>query len=250
MPTGIRAVAALGRIVAAMRRVEQNWRGLRPNERVEQIARAVMGELTTVGVTNPNLQVARFPGLSGQFDFGPWTLQVDEGMAMGKVTESHIPKVAELGDTITHEARHCEQWFRMARYLAAERRAKGMLVTGLELGNRLGIRSAQATQAAAAAPALTREESQEAQEWYESVYGSQSSFRSQTYRTNLRSTGTGTGGDWQISQYTRYQRALAEEEDAWNTGTELQRLFLQHYVGVAPPTLMRHQPVRRGVSQY
>src|SRR5580658_1206785 len=139
MPTGLRQVACLNRIVAAMRAVEGTWTSLLPKQRTEAIANAVLAELRLILVAPPQLEVAIFPGLSGQFDFGPWKLQVDQGMAVGKVGQSPIAKIAELGDTITHEARHCEQWYRMARLLAAERRAKGILVDGREIGKRLGI---------------------------------------------------------------------------------------------------------------
>jgi hypothetical protein len=250
MPTGLRQVACLNRIVAAMRAVEGTWTSLLPKQRTEAIANAVLAELRLILVAPPQLEVAIFPGLSGQFDFGPWKLQVDQGMAVGKVGQSPIAKIAELGDTITHEARHCEQWYRMARLLAAERRAKGILVDGREIGKRLGINNmAVCNQAAGAAPLMGIEKT-EAEDWYNSVYGSQASFREQTYSTQLRPTGLQTGSDWQGSKFARYQRALAEEEDAWSTGTELQNLYLAFHPGVPATQMTRHQPVRAGISTY
>lgn len=253
MPTGLRNPVALGRIVAAMRASEASWTGSLPQQRVQSIATAVLAELQLIGVTLPTLQVANFPGLSGQFDFGPWTLQVDMNMAVGRVTDTpaqRIAKIAALGDVITHEARHCEQWFRMGRLLAAQRRAQGLFVDAREIANRLGINNGPPAAAAAAAPALVGIDRQEAEDWYASVYGARASFREQTYATELNATGTGTGNDWQDSQYARYQRALAEEEDAWGTGTEIQRLYLLHHPGVAVPALTRHAPVRQGVTTY
>ena len=250
MPTGLRSLAALNRIVAAMRALEGTWSSMLPKQRSEAIANAVLAELRTLMIPVPQLEVGIFPGLAGQFDFGPWKLQVDQGMAVAKVGQSPVPKIAELGDTITHEARHCEQWYRMARLLAAERRGKGILVDGREIGQRLGINNQVVCNQAAAAPALIGIEKIEAEEWYASVYGSQSSFRSQTYSTSLRSTGSQMGTAWQGSQFARYQRALAEEEDAWSTGTELQNLYLAFHPGTAAAHMARHQPVRSGVSSY
>ena len=229
---------------------ENTWAGSLPQQRTEAIANAVLNELRQLQVAVPLLQVGSYGGLSGQFDFGPWNLQVSTNMAMGRVGQSPVPVIAELGDTITHEARHCEQWYRMARLLAAERRAKGLLVDGREISQRLGIDNMAVCQQAAAAAPLTGIEKSEAEEWYGSVYGSQSSFRDQTYATKLKSTGLNTGADWQQSQFTRYQRALAEEEDAWSTGAELQRLYLAHHPGVAPIQLSRHSPIRQGISTY
>lgn len=250
MPTGLRQQIVLNRIVNAMVALENTWAGSLPRQRVETIANAVLNELRTLQVAVPLLEVGGFGGLDGQFDFVPWNLQVSTNKALGRVGQSPVPVIAELGDTITHEARHCEQWYRMARLLATERRAKGMLVDGREISQRLGINNLAVCQQAAAAAPLTGIEKSEAEEWYQSVYGSQSSFREQTFATKLKSTGAGTGVDWQQSQYARYQRALAEEEDAWNTGAELQRLYLANHPGVPPIRLTRHTPVRQGISSF
>lgn len=254
MATGIRIPAALGRIATAMRVVEQQWMTLRPAQRVKGIADAVLLELQNIHVAVPRLEVAKLPGVSGQFNFITWTLQVNEDTAIAKLNPDPVQAararttiIAELGDTVVHEARHCEQWYRMARYLAGERRAKGILVTGRELSQRLGIDDPAVCQQAANALPLGLAEKQEAVEWYESVYGSQSSFRQNTFALSL--TRTGNGGDWQSGQFTRYQRALAEEEDAWNTGLELQNLYLAG-TGIAPTQLTGHAPVCQGVAQF
>jgi len=249
MATGIRDQAALQRIAAAMRNVQQNWLGLLPRQRVDGIVDAVLAELAAINVTPPAVEVGALPGLDGQFDFGPWTLQVNEQKAIGRVGQDPTPVIAELGDTLTHEARHCEQWFRMARLLVADRRARGMLVDGREVSNRLGIDNAVVCQQASLQPLVHPIERREAEEWYASVYGSNASFREQTFATQLQPTGSGTGQAWQTSQYARYQRALAEEEDAWNTGRELQRIFLAG-TGIAPVALQRHVPIRQGISTY
>lgn len=252
MPTGLRNPLVIGRIVAAMNTALGNWAGSIPMQRASGIANVVMAELRAINVLAPNLQVANFPGLAGQFDFAPWTLQVDMGMTVGRVGQTQndiVSKIAELGDTIAHEARHCEQWFRMARLLADQRRAKGLMVDGRELANRLSI-SMQAGNAASAAGPLSVPERREAEEWYESVYGSAASFRQTTYATKLKPTGGLSGNDWQTSSYSRYQRGLAEEEDAFALGTEVQRQFLQGFPGVQPPAYSRHAPVRSGVTSY
>ncbi|MEM7666379.1 MAG: hypothetical protein AAF250_11035 [Pseudomonadota bacterium] len=253
MPTGLRNPAVIGRIVAAMAASEANWAGSLPRQRTLAIANIVVAELRAIGVTPPAVQVATFPGLAGQFDFGPWTLQVDMGMAIGRVGQTQdemIAKIAELGDTVTHEARHCEQWFRMGRLLASQRRARGLFVDGREICNRLGIDNRAVGDAAAGAGVMTNAERLEAEEWYESVYGGGSGFREQTFALELNATGRATGNAWQTGAYARYQRGLAEEEDAFGIGTAVQRQYLQPHPGVNAPQMTRHAPVRRGVTTY
>jgi hypothetical protein len=72
--------------------------------------------------------------------------------------------VAKLADTVYHEFRHCERWFRMARFL----------VTKKEPADRISaLMSIELKTAAEAAklPPLAGEELKEGEAWYEAVYG-------------------------------------------------------------------------------
>ncbi|HXT58802.1 MAG TPA: hypothetical protein VN699_09200 [Pirellulales bacterium] len=254
MPTGIRQPIHLNSIVAAMQAVEANWLALSAQQRCEQIAASVRAALIACFVPAPTLTVANLGGgLNGQFDFGPWTLRINSNMAnqIGAQTAKEV--IARLGDVITHEARHCEQWWRMLRLIVGDMRAKGLQPSASALGGKFQGVSTTIVGQAVGAPPLALPEVPETRAWYESVYGSQSSFRDiNVYGRNLRPTGgqfANVGAQFQASEFARYQRGLAEEEDAHQTGRAIQQLFLQGS-GLLPQTLVGHKPIAQGIAQY
>jgi len=256
MATGLAQPQHLSNIVAAMRTVETNWMALSAQQRCQQIAAAVTNALRALFVPVPTLQVANLgAGLNGQFDFAPWTLKISN-MAIGNVQQNAAQRkevIAKLGDVITHEARHCEQWWRMARLVVGDMRAKGVMPSAPVLAGKLEGVSRVVLAQAIGAPPLTPPEAQETMAWYVSVYGSGASFRSiNVYGRNLRPTGgkfADVGQQFQNSEFARYQRGLAEEEDAHQVGREIQKLFLLGS-GVQPQTLVGHRPIAQGIARY
>lgn len=256
MPTGIQQGIHLNSIVAAMQAVEGNWMGLSPQQRCQQIAGAVIAALQANFVPAPQLDIGNLGGgLNGQFLFVPWSLQINNNMAIGVgLTPNQLKEViARLGDVITHEARHCEQWWRMARLVVGDMRANGLLPTAQGLAGKFPGVSMAILGQAIGAPPLNPPEAQETRPWYESVYGSGSSFRDiNVYGRNLRPTGgqfAQVGAQFRNSEFARYQRGLAEEEDAHQTGRAIQQLYLQGS-GVLPQTLIGHQPIAQGIAKY
>jgi hypothetical protein len=110
----------------------------------------------------------------------------------------------DVASTVYHEARHAEQWFRMAR----ERAGLGATQANLE-----GLSyPADIALLALANPILQCDRSQyEAEEWYESVYGTGSAHRD----TTLTNPG---------ANYDQY-RSLPEERDAWGVESEVEREY-------------------------
>lgn len=257
MATGIRQNQYLRSIVTAMQSVEANWAALSALERCQQISTGVVAALRAVYVPEPRLEVANLGGgLNGQFDFGPWVLKVNTSMAIGNVHQTANQRkevIAKLGDVIMHEARHCEQWWRMARLTVARMRAKGLMPSVSALSGQLPGVSINILQRAVGAPPLTPIEVPETEPWYESVYGGGSSFREiNVMGRNLRPTGgrfAEVGQQFQQSEFARYQRGLAEEEDAHQAGREIQTMFLQGS-GVLPQQLSGHRPIAQGVVRY
>jgi hypothetical protein len=259
MPTGLAQAIHLNTIVAAVQNVEANWATTTPQQRVNTIATAVTNALTAVGVHLPTVTVADLGGqLNGQFDFGPWTLQINTQMAEGDNTltvNQRKETLARLGDVITHEARHCEQWWRMLLYQKRLMLDKDLLVTVTGLNNKMGNSCADAAVAAAinSATVLTVPERSETIEWYDSVYGRNSSFRSNVYgfgdSERLTRTGTEIGEARYESAFARYQRGLAEEEDAHQVGREIQTRYLAGS-GLQPQGLLGHTPVSAGIQKY
>ena len=249
--TGIRKNIFMRRIVDEMKKVEGQWGSLTPFQRCNRIAGVVNQALTQNNCPAPTLQVLNLGGgLNGQFDFGPWTLQINTTLAQtvnGESADALKRRVAQLGDTITHEARHCEQWWRMARVVATAKLQQGLKPDAEVLRQNLGIPLIVMQQAIQSGQMDEREYSQ-ARAWYESVYGKGAKYREINLGgRGLRPTGGrwgGIGEQFQRTEFARYERGLAEENDAHQTGQEIQVLFLTGS-GVQPAPLVGHNPAAK-----
>ena len=176
-------------------------------DRAAALIAAANEQLEAIGV--PALKLPPTWGASGgtwaAFTFRTWTL--DFNPANLDPTHYDFLSADEQNDAavyVYHEARHAEQWFRMAR----ERAGLGATQADLEaLGHPSDIAAA-----AIANPIMQCDRSQyEAEEWYESVYGSG--------RTHRDTTLTDPS-----APYDDY-RALPEERDAWGVESEVEREF-------------------------
>jgi hypothetical protein len=176
-------------------------------DRAAALIVAANEQLDAAGV--PALKLPPTWGASGNtwatFTFRTWTLDLNP--ANFDPTYYDFLSADDQNDvagTVYHEARHAEQWFRMAR----ERAGLGASQTDLEaLGHPSDI-----ALAALANPINQCDRSQyEAEEWYESVYGAG--------RTHRDTTLTDPS-----APYDDY-RALPEERDAWGVGSEVEREF-------------------------
>jgi len=102
-----------------------------------------------------------------------------------------------MADTVYHEARHAEQWYRMAQMRAGQGRTAAQIATEMGIPARIAAVAAGAPLARGSMDALI------ADGWYQSVYGSGSAHRERV----LGPTGT----------YDEYMN-LPEESDAWRVG--------------------------------
>jgi hypothetical protein len=83
-------------------------------------------------VPRPTMELtADLGGASGQFDFCTWKLRIDPS-GFDQLTVPTKDEFLELVTLILHEARHCEQWFHMARYAAV-----GHQITAAALARKL-----------------------------------------------------------------------------------------------------------------
>jgi hypothetical protein len=176
-------------------------------DRAAALIVAANEQLVSAGV--PELKLPPTWGASGNtwatFTFRDWTLDLNPA----NFDPTHYDTLSaddqnDVAGTVYHEARHAEQWFRMAR----ERAGLGATQADLEaLGHPSDI-----ALAALANPIMQCDHSQyEAEEWYESVYGSG--------RTHRDTTLGNTSG-----HYDEY-RGLPEERDAWGVTSEVEREF-------------------------
>lgn len=194
---------------------------------------------TLVGLVGDRLAAASVPAVTpafdpdptnaGSFNFPTWAMRVGrEELEKPSLTQE---EAAELADTVYHEARHTEQWFRMAQLRALH----GLSARGIAA--ELGIPANIAQLAKDAPLAKGSMQAVIAQGWWDSVYGAGSAGRDAVL-TELDRAGTAltkarerfdkdptpanqkaldAATARNARAFARY-RNLPEENDAWATG--------------------------------
>jgi hypothetical protein len=161
--------------------VIDRWQQLSVDERIAELIRLV----------NTHLQNAKVPPVTpnpqdtlnlGVFNFPDWTMIV--GRQAMAVEQPDLAQAKDLVDTIYHEARHAEQWFRIAQLRCLQRRRANPKATDDQIARavatELGIQKNIADEAVKPAPfALGSMDALIAQGWFDSVYGSGSTRRDQ-----------------------------------------------------------------------
>jgi hypothetical protein len=192
-----------------------------------------------VELVNERLSAADVPAVTpafdanannaGSFNFPTWAMRIGQARLGGDSISEEDAR--DITDTVYHEARHAEQWFRMAQLRAGQ----GLSVAAMV--RELGIEARIATAAAALPLARGSMEAVIAQGWWDSVYGSGREQRNAvldevdaaaTARTNAEAAHTANPtADTQAAldaANERFDRAFAayqnlpEENDAWATG--------------------------------
>jgi hypothetical protein len=242
MATGIRQSTCITDYVTATCDLIQRWEKLNYVQRAQTLTRAAQVQLNKYSIP-----VAEFCwGLNlgtalGLFNYQLWLVEILENNWHRKITkgkeDAFKEGVAKLADTIYHEYRHCEQWFRMARWLASGKWTPAQIAETM----RIPLEIAQAA-AAGTRGQLSAEEQSEAELWYKSVYAKaaeQKKFSQGTGVTNLNARdvilGPGqlkptkganplTAEISQMRQEAQYQqyRDLSEEDDAHAVGKAVQ----------------------------
>lgn len=107
----------------------------------KDLIKEVASRLKHYGVPRLDMGINR-QGSTGEFHPSTWTLFVNPvklarggGSTIGELTPK---QVEEIVDTVYHEARHCEQWFRIARVVGA-RSDQPSIRKADEINARLGI---------------------------------------------------------------------------------------------------------------
>ena len=172
---------------AAQAGVINRWQELTVDQRIAELIRLVNTHLSNAGVpaVAPDPQDTHN---SGQFHFPAWTMIV--GRKAMAVEQPDLAESKDLVDTIYHEARHAEQWFRMAQLRCLQRRRSNPKATDAQtaqaVATELGIPKNIADEAVKPSPfALGSMDALVAQGWFDSVYGS-SSTRRDDILTELR----------------------------------------------------------------
>ena len=115
--TGLASQVSINRFVSTASDVETNWATLTPIERGEALGAAANAELNAYSVPSCSIDVKTI-GANGLMIFGQW--RIDLNITPFETTTPVTANVAGVADTAYHEARHAEQWHRMARLKAGD----------------------------------------------------------------------------------------------------------------------------------
>jgi hypothetical protein len=161
--------------------VIDRWQQLSVDKRIAELIRLV----------NTHLERAKVPPVApnpldtldlGVFNFPDWTMIV--GRQAIAVEQPDVAQAKDLVETIYHEARHAEQWFRIAQLRCLQRRTRNPKATDDQIAravaNELGIQKNIAEEAVKPPPfALGSMDALIARGWFDSAYGSGSARRDQ-----------------------------------------------------------------------
>lgn len=120
-------------------------------------------ELHVAGVPAPVVEITDTGAFLGRFDARRWLLQLSVA-ALSSVGTRTSAELAELAGTARHEARHAVQWFRMAQLRAAEGRSAAAIAAEMSLPIKIAA-------AAAIRPLAPGEVADQAEQWWNSIYG-------------------------------------------------------------------------------
>ena len=134
-----------------------------PDERGRALGQLIADELRIAGVPAPVVEVADTGALLGQFDARGWLLQLSRA-ALTDLASRTSAELARLTGAARHEARHAEQWFRMAQLRAAQGRSADEIATEMSL-------PAAVAAAAASSPLAAGRLAAQSATWWDSVYG-------------------------------------------------------------------------------
>jgi len=203
-PSGMAEQGAVEEYAAAARAaIDADWATLSPDGRAQAILDKVNDQATAAGFPPMGKIVHAMDAQTyGQFDFTTWSIEVNQALvSLPTLTEE---QATDLVDTMYHEGRHGEQWFRMAQLMAGQGK------TADEIVDEMGIPNDKAALAVADPIAPGSMEALIADGWFQSVYGTQSAHREFVL---------GPGGT-----YAQY-RNLPEESDAWRVGSSVRDAY-------------------------
>ena len=195
-PSGLAQETEVEAFVGGARTVfEGDWATQTRDERADALIAQVNVRLVAAGVPEVTKVVQDLGGDLGRFAFSLWAIRLDQA-TLDRETLTEAQR-ADMADTVYHEARHAEQWYRIAQMLAGQGR------TADQIRVEMGIPPDIAAEAFGHPLASGSMEALIADGWYQSIYGRDSAHRERV----LGPTGT----------FEEYQN-LPEESDAWRVG--------------------------------
>jgi len=147
----------------AQTNVIRRWHNLTPAGRFIELVRLANQHLATAGVPAITPQPVTKTTTAGEFDQVTWQIHVDPTPL--RLTQPTRDEAAEIVETIYHEARHAEQFFRMAQLRAEQ----GLSTAGITAEMAIPPQIAERATAAPLTPGSMQ--AVIAQGWFDSVYG-------------------------------------------------------------------------------
>ena len=174
-PSGLEADKQLGDYVDEVADILDNWVDLDDaDSRVEALMEAVNKQLKESEVPECEFTIDNLSGSLAEFDFAIWSIALDR-----VAFDADAPTNAEMVDaanTVYHEARHAEQWYRMAQMLAGQGKKAN------KIADMMGIPVEQANEAVGDPLPPDSMEALIANGWYQSVYGVNAQHRERVFK--------------------------------------------------------------------
>jgi hypothetical protein len=170
--TGLASPVSLARFLSATRAAADQWPALTTAQRSGALGAAANAELGAHSVPEVKLRWPERGDKGGYFDFPVWTIEAD-------VVAFHNPQpnqeqLGEMAELVYHEARHAEQWHRMARMKAGDGWTEAQIASNLVIPKNI------AGDAARQPLTGTSTSRTEALGWFESTYGANRKKREDT----------------------------------------------------------------------
>lgn len=210
-----------------------------PREMLPGLMGEINAQLAALQIPPITISVNDAGGNLGQFSFSTWVIEISPNAAFrgkDKIKDLTADEVAAVVNTLHHESRHCEQWFRMARLMAGQRvgvpgslfgEVIQLLLIAQEIQTKMGIPGNIAL-AAVMNPLYETgdQESTEARAWFESVYGANAAYR------NLMLSGLRKPADDleaplnELSEKVRLKSEASTDFDREQTQAEIDNLIM------------------------
>jgi len=228
--SGLASDEAIEAYTGAGKTIFDAWQTLNSINRAVCIGKLVNNQLKSIGVhpcsTNGSMDLG---SINGKFNFPIWCIDINKNLL--EVPNISKDQFASLINTMYHEARHCEQWFRSARWLAGMGRSNAAIAHEMQIpldvadsacqNQLLPVSDFDELVALSIRPipyiALEkrRMELAEAKEWYNSVYGKGDVHRRKTFRNfDL------------LKEHKKKidEKILAEDEFIFNKNADLEKM--------------------------
>ncbi len=179
-PTGMAAMDQ-GEFLATAKQVETGWVGLDPAARAGALIQKVNQYLQAASVPPIGFELKKGDADShGSFSESTWSITLNEDAFKAQSVDPE--DMAQLADTVFHEARHAEQFFRIARMLAALGYSVGEIRHKMVLNDPIAAVAANAAHANPMPldPNGLSSAFIETLEWYQSLYGARAAMRRET----------------------------------------------------------------------